>query len=117
MVLGDLRIDKLMAQCFKAFEGTFLIRPHQPRIPRHVGGEDRSEPAGLAHPSQPALRRPSSIWAWSSGRIHGTRFLTYMSKEAGVIAIALVKASFASSMRPSAPRDAASHRYGFGISG
>jgi hypothetical protein len=64
MVLGDFRIEELAAQCFEAFERAFLIRPHQPRIPRHIGGQDRGEPAGLAHVSrQPALRRPSSIWA------------------------------------------------------
>ena len=61
VVLGDLRIDELAAQRFEAFERAFLVRPHQPRIPRHIGGEDRGETAGLAHPSgTPALRRPSS---------------------------------------------------------
>ena len=40
------------------------------------------------HPSQPALRRPSSMCAWSSVRIHGTRLRTYMSNEAGATAIA-----------------------------
>ena len=28
MVLGDLRIEKLMAQRFEAFERAFLVRPH-----------------------------------------------------------------------------------------
>jgi hypothetical protein len=49
LVLGDLRIEELMAQRFEAFERAFLVRPHQPRIPRHIGGEDRGETAGLAH--------------------------------------------------------------------
>jgi hypothetical protein len=49
MVLGDLRIDELMAQRFEAFERAFLVRPHQPRIPRHIGGEDRGEPADGGH--------------------------------------------------------------------
>jgi hypothetical protein len=31
-----------VAHRFEAFERGFLIRPHQARIPRHVGGEDRS---------------------------------------------------------------------------
>jgi hypothetical protein len=35
----------------------FLIRTHQPRIPRHIGGEDRGEAAGLAHVVSPAARR------------------------------------------------------------
>ena len=46
MVLGDLRIEELAAQRLEAFERAFLIRPHQPRIPRHIGGEDRGETAG-----------------------------------------------------------------------
>jgi hypothetical protein len=41
-VLGDLRVEKLAAQGFEAFERAFLIHPHQPRIPRHIGGEDGS---------------------------------------------------------------------------
>jgi hypothetical protein len=48
-VLGDLRIDELAAQRFEAFERAFLVRPHQPRIPRHIGGEDRGETAGCGH--------------------------------------------------------------------
>ncbi len=46
-VLGDLRIEELAAQRLEAFERAFLVRPHQPRIPRHIGGEDRGETAGL----------------------------------------------------------------------
>ena len=61
MVLGDFRIKKLAAQRFEAFERAFVIRPHQPRITRHIGGEDRGEAAGLAHVSSPiARRRPDS---------------------------------------------------------
>ena len=48
-VLGDLRIDQLAAERLEAFEGAFLVRPHQPRIPRHIGGKDRGEAARLAH--------------------------------------------------------------------
>ena len=57
MVLGDLRIEKLMAQRFEAFERAFFIRLHQPRIPRHIGGQDRSETAGLAHAASLAAKR------------------------------------------------------------
>jgi hypothetical protein len=39
-MLGDLRIDELMAQRFQTFECAFLVRPHQPRIARYIGGED-----------------------------------------------------------------------------
>ena len=43
-MLRDLRVDELATQRFEAFEGAFLVRPHQPRIPRHIGGKDRREP-------------------------------------------------------------------------
>jgi hypothetical protein len=43
MVLGDFRIDQLPPQRLEAFERAFLIHPHQPRIPRHIGGKDRGE--------------------------------------------------------------------------
>ena len=49
VVLGDLRIEELAAQRFEAFERAFLVRPHQPRIPRHIGGEDRGETADRRH--------------------------------------------------------------------
>src|SRR6516164_3645613 len=86
-VLSDPRVDGFGAQRLEPAESALFVGFDQPRIAGDIGREDRRETPGLAHPSQPALRRPSSIWAWSSGRIHGTRFLTYMSKEAGVIAI------------------------------
>jgi hypothetical protein len=58
-VLGDYRIEELMAQRFEAFERAFLVGPHQPRIPHHIGGEDRGETAGRGHPSgNPARRNP-----------------------------------------------------------
>jgi hypothetical protein len=39
-------IEKLAAQRLEAFEGAFLIHPHQPRIAHHIGGEDRGKTAG-----------------------------------------------------------------------
>src|SRR5580704_6629277 len=66
-VLGDFRIEKLAAQRLEAFERAFLVRPHQPRIPRHIGGEDRGEPAGRDHASgTPALRKPSQRRSFNS---------------------------------------------------
>jgi len=56
-VLGDLRIDELMAQGFEAFQGAFLVRSHQPTVTGDVSRKDRSEPAGLAHFASPAARR------------------------------------------------------------
>jgi len=40
-LLGDFRIEELAAQRFEAFERAALIGADQPRIPRHVGREDR----------------------------------------------------------------------------
>jgi hypothetical protein len=45
-MLGDRRIDKLAAQRFEAFERAFFVRAHQPRIPRHIGGENGGEDGG-----------------------------------------------------------------------
>jgi hypothetical protein len=51
VMLGDFRIEKLAAQRFEAFERALLVRSHQPRIPRHIGGQHRGEP-----PLDPCLR-------------------------------------------------------------
>jgi hypothetical protein len=56
MMLGDLRIEELEAQRFEAFERAFFVRPHQPRIPRHIGGEDSGETAGGSHARAPFSR-------------------------------------------------------------
>jgi hypothetical protein len=52
-------MEELAAQRLEAFERAFLVRAHQPRIPRHIGGKDRGKTACLAHvPSPAASRRP-----------------------------------------------------------
>jgi hypothetical protein len=57
---GDLWINKFAAQGFEAFERAFLVGPDQPRIARHIGGEDRSKTADGGHSSgKPARRRPA----------------------------------------------------------
>ena len=56
-VLADLRIDQLAAMRLEAFVRAFLVRSHQPRIARHIGGEDRGETAALAHVFSPAANR------------------------------------------------------------
>jgi hypothetical protein len=66
----------------------------------HTGGE----------PCHPDFRRPSTMWAWSSGLIHDTRLRTYLLNESGAISMAFFSASSASSVRPSWPREAASQR-------
>ena len=68
VMLRDSRIDELMAQRFEAFERAFLVRPHQPRVTCHIGGEDRGETAGLAHVSSLiAKRRPERKSSRCSG--------------------------------------------------
>src|ERR1700731_3829291 len=53
---------------FEGLESPALVRPDQPRIPRHVGGEDGGEAAGLAHVTSPAARRrPERNSSRSSG--------------------------------------------------
>ena len=42
-------MEELAAERLEAFERAFLVRPHQPRIPRHIGGEDRGETAAGGH--------------------------------------------------------------------
>ena len=62
LVLGDFRIEEFAAQRLEAFEGAALIGADQPRIPRHIGREDRREPADLGHSASPtARRRPDRI--------------------------------------------------------
>jgi hypothetical protein len=56
-VLGDFRIEELATQRSEAFEGGALVDADQPRIRRHIGGQDRGETAGLAHFASPAARR------------------------------------------------------------
>jgi len=46
-----------MVEDGEGYESGFFIRPHQPRIPRHIGGENRGETAGLAHVAPPAAKR------------------------------------------------------------
>src|SRR5215471_8019120 len=68
-MLSDLRINQFAEMRFQALVRAFLIGPHQPRIARHIGREDRCKPAGLAHiASLAARRRPDSRSSRSSGR-------------------------------------------------
>jgi len=67
-VLGDFWIDQFTPQRCEAFERAFLVRPHQPRITRDIGGEDCGETPGLTHAASPAAnRRPDSKSSRSSG--------------------------------------------------
>jgi len=60
-VFGDLGINQVCSQRLEPVEGSFLIRPDQPRIPRHIGGEDRGKTARCGHAiSLVTNRRPDS---------------------------------------------------------
>ena len=48
-MLADLRVDELAAMRLEAFVRAFLVRAHQARIARHIGGEDRGETADSGH--------------------------------------------------------------------
>src|SRR6516164_1283016 len=48
-VLPDLRIDQLPEMGLEPFVGPLLIRPHQPRIPGDISGEDCGETSGDGH--------------------------------------------------------------------
>jgi hypothetical protein len=56
-MLADLRIDELAAMRPKALERALLVRSHQPRIARDIGGEDRRKPAHFGRGCR--LARPS----------------------------------------------------------
>jgi hypothetical protein len=49
MVLGDFRLDQLPEMRSEPRVRPFLIRSHQARVSRHVGGEDRGEAADGGH--------------------------------------------------------------------
>jgi hypothetical protein len=49
MVLLDFRIDQLAQMRPEALVRAFLVRAHQPRVARHIGGKDRGETANSGH--------------------------------------------------------------------
>jgi hypothetical protein len=51
VMLSDFRIDELAAMGLQALERAVLVGAHQPRIARHIGGQNRGETAfdGLFH--------------------------------------------------------------------
>jgi hypothetical protein len=44
-MLPDLRIQELREMSLEALVRVLLVRPHQPRVARHISGEDRGETA------------------------------------------------------------------------
>jgi len=97
MVYGDLGIDELAAQCLETFVRAFFVRPHQPRIARHIGRKDGGLAARLAQGvSSAAKRRPDRI----SSRCSGFRRKLASGITTGVTARSRLMISRASSRRP-----------------
>jgi hypothetical protein len=46
---GDLQVDQLAAMRLELLVCPFLVCAHQPRIARHIGGQDRGETADSGH--------------------------------------------------------------------
>jgi hypothetical protein len=68
VMLADLRFDHFSEMRLQAPVGPLLVSPHQPRIARHIGGEDRGKAARRAHSSgNRALRSPSKRIARAPG--------------------------------------------------
>ena len=59
---------------FTSLPNFSIVRSPRPYLPHHVGGEDRGETAGLAHPASPAARRRPDKY---SSRCSG--FLQFMA--------------------------------------
>ena len=47
--LLDLRLDQLTEMRLEALVRAVLVHAHQPRVARHIGGEDRGKTAGRGH--------------------------------------------------------------------
>src|SRR6266446_10864122 len=62
--------NELAARRLEAFERSLLVRPHQPRIPLHIGGEDRGETAGGRH----CPAHPKGLKAGTPSRSKSRRF-------------------------------------------
>ena len=57
-VLGQERLDQLLAESLEAPERAGLVALHQPRVADHVRDEDSGEPAVGAGSGQGAVREP-----------------------------------------------------------
>jgi len=60
-VLGDLRLDQLPEMGLQALVRPLLIRPHQARVARQIGGEDCGEAADRGH-FLPGIDRLNQIY-------------------------------------------------------
>jgi len=53
-------IEELAPMRFEPIESAFLVRPHQSRVTRDIGGKDRGEVAGRGHGHQPQISRSTN---------------------------------------------------------
>jgi hypothetical protein len=60
-VLGDLRVDQLAAQRLQTRKCALFVLPHQPRIARNIGREDRREPPFDPLSAQSSLPNPPAF--------------------------------------------------------
>jgi hypothetical protein len=96
-VLADLGVDQFPEVGLEPLVRPLFVGSHQPRVPRHVGGENCGETTGLAHVASPAARRrPESKRSLCSG----FRSVTLGEITAGVMALSRLTISRASSSRP-----------------
>src|SRR6266851_9107681 len=70
-----LRFFQRVVEDGEGYESGFLVRPHQPRIPRDLSGEDRGETAGLAHSGSPTRRKAWPNAARISGLANGAEVI------------------------------------------
>ena len=78
-MLFDLRIDQFAQMRLEAFVRSFLVRSHQARIARHIGGENGGQPAFDAFQGETAPNRVGRTGYRLSGLI-----LT-VNAEAGIL--------------------------------
>src|SRR6266404_6409420 len=112
-MLGYPRFEHLSPNRLEGLQSTGFGRPDQPRVARHIGGEDRGEAADRSHSSgKPMRRRPRSrVFARSAkyaGWISHGCWVRYRASEltSGLSSVALASPTLASStspLKPSAP--------------
>jgi hypothetical protein len=56
---GDCWIDQFGADCFEPSKGSLLVGANQPRVPRHIRGENGGKAAGCRH-----FARSLSNFSW-----------------------------------------------------
>jgi len=96
-VLFDFRLNKLPEMGLEPRVGPLLIRAHQSRVARHIGGEDGGETAGQVHVAFPAAKRRPERYC---SRCSGLRKCSLLGMIVSVMARSRATISLASSSRP-----------------